>query len=471
LIVIDRLPWPLRSPTLALLTLAVILPSALLFGLCLWLGVVPFLLDLDLLIACALIVLLARRGWRTAAAWGGAVLVVLVCAVPVLRTLGLVYIADPALILGYLPFWRLWPWGAFAGVFVAVALATLTLGAGLRALPCDRARVLPVIAALLLTQTVDAALGSSRFGPGFVTTGVNISTSSAYQVYAVTRQMIQTPRFKALGPVTDSAMAHALQAPRPRMLSVAVESWGWFADPVLNERVLAAVRRSAGDQLDVAVSLHEFAGGTLSGELRELCGRYTRGVPSAEDLAALPEGCLPERLRRAGFATQASHGNQASFYDRARVYPALGFGARVFQPDFPREAAGACPWSVFAGPCDRQVLTDAITFLNAHPRAFAHVMTLDTHLPLRARTPADRACDDLPGVTEVELCVYVHRFSDLLREITELVRDGKIDRAYVYGDHAPPFADGSLRAAFLARQVPFLVLDRRGEPSVTGAPR
>lgn len=449
-----------RSPTLMLLTLCVILPSALLFGLSLWLGATPFLLNLDLLVVYALVVWMARRGQVSLAAWAGAGLVIVVCAVPVLRVLGLVYIADPALIPGYLSFWRLWPWAAFSGAFAALAAAYVGLALVLpRARPAG-ARVLPVLVALLSVPTVDAVAGGSSLSPGLLLLGLNVSTSSAYQVYATARQIALTPRFQVVATPPRSAMGHALANPTQRILSVAVESWGWYRQDALNHRLLRDARAAAGEKVHVEVFLQDFVGSTLSGELRELCGVLSRGVPRPAEVAGLHTGCLPQRLRAMGYETFAAHGNPPAFYDRAHLYPALGFDQRMFQADFQSDKSTHCPWAVFSGPCDRQVLESAVRFLGSRERAFAHVMTLDTHLPLRPRDGADRDCTDVSAEEDATRCIYIHRFSDLLLQISELVRDGAVDRAYVYGDHPPPYADVRHRDEFLSRQVPWMVMER-----------
>jgi len=91
-------------------------------------------------------------------------------------------------------------------------------------------------------------------------------------------------------------------------------------------------------------------------------------------------------------------------------------------------------------------------------------LTVDTHVRLQARTTADHACPLSEVMDDADLCLYVHRFADALDEIASGLATGPggADLLYLYGDHAPPYASGALRAAFDANRVPVLVLRRRG---------
>lgn len=461
-----ELPVRRRASTMALLLAIVIIPSIVLLGLSLWLGFVPFLLDLDLLVAYSVVVFLAQWFSVSLVATVGAVLVTVVCAVPILRGLGMVYITDPALIVNYLKFWRLWPWEEFVVPLAAVLGFVLFMFGMLRRCRPSQARIYPALIVLVLVQAVDAVGGGSHFGPGLVSLGVNVSTSSAYQVFAMAWQYVQTPHFAVVSRLRDSAADQALAKPAPRILSVAVESWGLLTEDVLNERIMSGLRAYVVQNYDVHRSDHAFVGGTLSGELRELCGVLSRGAPSKSDMLLLAPQCLPARLRAMGYSTFGVHGNHGAFYNRAVLYPELGFDQTIFQAAFMINKSDTCSGSVFTGPCDRQTLQTAVTYLKAHERAFAHVMTLDTHLPLRPRSIKDRDCSELPPLRDVDLCIYFHRFSDTLRAVGELVQSGEIDQIFIYGDHAPPYADARLRKAFDVGQVPMVVLDRKQGASV-----
>ena len=450
--------------TALLLLVVVILPSLFSAVVSLWFGHPPPLVNLDLFVCYLLIVLLARRGSALAVPVG-VMLVGLICIVPILRSVGWIYIVNPALVVGYLAFIKYWPWAAFAKVFV---LALLVIGAFaflLRRTPRASARLAPALVLLLFVQATDAISGASRFGSGLFSINVNISTSSAYQLFAMAWQWRQTAAFRVVSYLPDSMAAQLLTAETlpNRIASISVESWGLFRNPAWNELVLRKLRARVTSRYSVEFTSRPFMGGTLSGELRELCSIATRGVPSAFELSGdAGRHCVPAHLVTQGYATWAGHANFGEFYDRRVLYPAMGFQKSMFKNDFGPLARTACAGGVFAGPCDTLVLRAAADFLASRLAAFVHVMTLDTHFPLRARTMADHTCP--PGVApaDADLCLYVHRLADSLDEIASSLAStpNGADLLYLYGDHAPPYTGGALRAAFDPNRIPVLVLTR-----------
>lgn len=458
-----------RRSSALLLLVVVVLPSLFSAVVSLWFGHPPPLVNLDLLVCYVLIVVFARR--RSALGVPvGVVLVALICAVPILRSVGWVYIADPAQVAGYLAFIQYWPWAAFAKVFGAALLVIGAFAWLLRRTPRASARLAPAVALLLLVQAADAISGASRFSSGYFSLNVNISTSSAYQLFAMAWQWSQTPAFRLVEslPVSMAAQLSTAEVLPPRIASISVESWGIFRNPAWNDLVLRQLRSRVALRYSIEFSSRPFMGGTLSGELRELCGAATRGVPSVEELSGSVGGrCAPAQLVSKGYATWAGHANFGEFYHRVHLYPEMGFQKSMFKNDFGPLAKTTCPGGVFAGPCDSLVLRTAADFLASRPAAFVHVMTLDTHFPLRARTMADHTCPPDEAMDDADLCLYVHRFADALDEIASVLASaiGGADLLYLYGDHAPPYAGGALRAAFDPNRIPVLVLRRRDSGS------
>ncbi len=98
---------------------------------------------------------------------------------------------------------------------------------------------------------------------------------------------------------------------------------GLSGDPLAPE--LRALWDAAGDSHAMSP---EFGGGTANPELEILCGTPTRlifpGIAFATSVRhAIP--CLPELLAGSGWTTAAFHPNVPSFWNRAAVYPRLGF--------------------------------------------------------------------------------------------------------------------------------------------------
>jgi phosphoglycerol transferase MdoB-like AlkP superfamily enzyme len=199
--------------------------------------------------------------------------------------------------------------------------------------------------------------------------------------------------------------------------------------------------------------------------MRELCGLLVDGVPGVAAAKRLGEACLPARLQREGYATLGVHGNVRQFYNRMRVYPMFGFGKTMFLDDFTarRGTMELCEDDAFSGVCDRAAVAEALQFIAAQPRAFAHVMTLQSHFPLVESDLGTADCTRYPELAQPDLCLYANQQSEVLRRIGQQLRGTTAppDVVYIYGDHAPPFALESLRGAFAQGKVPYLVLTRK----------
>lgn len=170
--------------------------------------------------------------------------------------------------------------------------------------------------------------------------------------------------------------------------------------------------------------------------------------------------CLPARLGRRGYDTWALHGNGGEFYSRKTFYPLLGFRHAEFYDDFKRRSDRnpQCSGTVFQGICDEQVYQRALNLFDG-TRRFVHVMTLDTHLPVRsAQFPSCSASfkDD------AGLCGYDRLVERSMRQLGEALRRAKSkpDLIFIYGDHAPPFAGQAARDVFHPDRIPFLRLRR-----------
>ena len=142
----------------------------------------------------------------------------------------------------------------------------------------------------------------------------------------------------------------------------------------------------------------------------------------------------------------------AEFYDRLRAA-------------FP--TAQSCDGTVFHGLCDEQVYARAMELFDGGKR-FVHVMTLDTHLPVRSAEPPSCSTE---YAGDPALCGYDRLLGRSLTQLGRALARATIkpDVVYVYGDHAPPFATQASRQVFDAGRVPFLTLTRRRVPPGTPA--
>lgn len=268
---------------------------------------------------------------------------------------------------------------------------------------------------------------------------------------------------RTLTPFVGGSMARdlAVAVPSQQILSIAVESMGFANDPVRRALLVQPLVQTVGAYYSVTTGSHPFKGSTQPGEIRELCALQANGIPNTPALLARLNECLPAKLRRKGYDTQALHGNGPLMYDRRVVYPAMGFSHSWFDTDLRHLLADSrpCPGMAFGGVCDADLFARALSLFDGR-RRFVHVMTLDAHLPLEDVTPLRCAAafrlDD-------SLCRYAQvtraSFAALGRQVAAARHPP--DLIVIYGDHAPPFAAIQARQAFSQREVPYIVLRRR----------
>lgn len=449
--------------TLQALLVICVLPNAVVYVLAGHFGYQPAIANIDFIAAFFGTVVLAKRSSVAAAAMCATVVFLLVCS-QVVASLASIYIGDIRFMGDYLGFIGDWPWQLISFWTAVGVLAFAAYGYIVARLPLKNAAAWPAIALGIALAGIDFASGGTQWS-GKVT-GLNVATSSLNTL----RELIFLPV-----PTDDSpaepdqqSMAHQIRTSGDRLpsriLSVAVESWGAFANPRIDDSIIAGLREAVAGRYAVEATRHRFRGTTLAGEVRELCGYLIARSPTLEDIAQFDEACVPLFLSDRGYSTWAGHGNRGTFYDRRRVYPALGFR----QVSFDKQFAGAddhqiCPkYLFFPGACDRLAFRAALAFLEAKPKAFAHVMTLDTHFPLRPDAGRRVECPSGLLLDDESLCLYVRRISEVLRELAaELTRASNgPDAVYLYGDHRPPYAVTFLREAFAPESVPFVKLTR-----------
>ena len=421
----------------------------------------PGLFDLDYAIvpvvhALALIVVTRLAGPASIG------LTVVLMAADLFSTITQIYFAGPAMVLDYLPFISLWPWRWIGAITLGIAAVSLPLVIGILGSSLRRR---PAIVAIVLLATLLAAsdrvalrLSSvTRPMPNLASSGMlDVLHPSIAQIIDEVRD--RTPRLQRATSPTLASSIRAEHVQPARILSVSVESWGRLRDADADAAMVSPLIAGLHDRYAVTEDgLHEFYGATLAGEVRELCGlKETGGVPRGAEQYTQLRDCLPAWLARRGYRTVAVHGNAGSFYRRARLYPMMGFTENWHYEQMHGQVRSLCSY-LFVGICDRDAARIAMTAFDATPKAFVHLMTLDTHLPL---PPATAGCRVDP---EPDLCAYRHAIARSLGVIAVAVRSGRVlpDLIVVYGDHAPPFIDARLRARFVDGEVPFLVLRRR----------
>lgn len=421
--------------------------------------------NLDLLLICIIGIFAARRAPRLACAF--VILgITFVLTIQVSLGLGAIYIDNPALIREYLQFIPFWPWRLISFWLAIAVVALVALYLLLLRVRIAAARVSPFVIVLCIIAALDLA---GRTSVGFTLVGENIATSSAVRAFKLGRMWATTEGFTAKPwtvPMTVQDVLHEPTLP-PRIVSVAVESFGLFNNAKVNAGIVEPLRAALGDKFELTVGKHDFEGATLSGEMRELCNQRTFGTPQRVQVLPYQSKCLPQILASRGYGTLGIHGNSRFFYNRADVYPALGFRKTLFYDDFIREPSppAKCKTRAFDGICDSATLRTALDFVASQPKAYAHVMTLDTHFPLGPTALGDDSCarwaaDDLQNS---DLCLYANQMSNLLAGLGKQLAADKNppNVVYIFGDHAPPYAVATDRMAFDRKHVPYFVIHKR----------
>ncbi|MFN7398042.1 MAG: sulfatase-like hydrolase/transferase [Sandaracinobacter sp.] len=422
-----------------------------------WLaGMDPPSINLDYFVLGALAIGVAPRSPATARA----LLVVgfpAILAIQFLQSALLPYMSGLAEGLSHVRYVSTWPWRSILPPFLLLAVAVFAIMVAARRTDLESQRAWPLVATGALVLLADAFGPASSLPARVRLYDVNIATSSAWVLTTEIRRSAMGPPEALIltGPTMRNDLA---RTDAPRILSIAVEAFGIYKD----QRAQDALVKVLVDGLpDYEADYVERArhGATLAGELRELCALRLKGTPPVSMIEPFADRCLPRMLRDRGWATIGLHGHHGGFYNRAPIYEAIGFAERRFRKDMQQPDPPPCMRSLFGGICDVIVLQNALEFLSAHPRALAHVITLDTHFPLQRDGLADPVCP----MQDDRICRYDTRMRSALEGIRHAIASAPAapDIIYVYGDHPPPFAQADAQDQFKSDRVPVIVLRRR----------
>lgn len=201
------------------------------------------------------------------------------------------------------------------------------------------------------------------------------------------------------------------------------------------------------------------SGSTLDGELRELCQLQS----SSYNLTGVMEQlsfCLPNLLKRKGYATAAFHGATGMMYDRYRWYPAVGFQKQVFFEGriWPRRCYS------FPGACDIDILPEIERFFEGKGKRLAYWLTLNSHSPYDVKDIAgepqfDCAAYSINGNSEICRNLLLHaQFFAGLAGLLSSASMANVDVILV-GDHVPVIMNVADRQKyFMDSAVPWVRL-------------
>lgn len=201
--------------------------------------------------------------------------------------------------------------------------------------------------------------------------------------------------------------------------------------------VTPTLERLARESLTFAHAFTQAAQGTTSdAEFAATCSMYPLEAGAVfTDRYDARFRCLPRILRERGYRTVAMHANWPNFWNRDRMYPAVGYDAFLSIRDFDRAPV------IGLGLSDARFFEQAVERLAASPRPFyAMLVTLSNHAPFDdAALARTLPLGPLAGTYVGDYLDSVHDADAALGTLVERLRaTGLLDTSIlvVYGDHA-----------------------------------
>lgn len=258
-----------------------------------------------------------------------------------------------------------------------------------------------------------------------------------------------------------------------KLMLIVVESWGMPKDNTWLQWQLASLREHPERLQILQQGNVAFGGGTVSGELRELCTAKPSSIlvdsTIAQKLANQGLDCWPQRLARQGYATHSLHAASGSMYNRADWYPVIGLQTPVFMPDFPEKAERCFS---FPGLCDISLVDHVAHVFSAQQPTFLYWLTLNSHLPYDARDIHNGRQCPAPAETPVSVCRYLRISGEFFDALTQLLLRPEMQGTdvVIVGDHTPPFPEAEARQMFDPRHVNYLHLQVKASSAPRKAP-
>ena len=251
---------------------------------------------------------------------------------------------------------------------------------------------------------------------------------------------------------------------RPNVVLVLVESWGLAADLIVRDSLVRPYSEAALQaRYHVTQGTVPFYGSTVAGEARELCGNRI-GTHILDISANESQACVPDQLTSHGYHSLAVHGMDGLMFNRTHWYTNLGFEDQWFRNRFRQEGLPDCQ-GAFTGTCDAAVagwIARRLEKGNQIPD-FLYWVTLNSHLPvpIPSALPAGASCSLTPLLDkQPAFCSWYQLVANVHNSVFTVAM-GKLNRPTVFvivGDHAPPFANPTLRSQFSETVVPYVLL-------------
>jgi phosphoglycerol transferase MdoB-like AlkP superfamily enzyme len=237
--------------------------------------------------------------------------------------------------------------------------------------------------------------------------------------------------------------------------------------------VTPSLDRLAGESMTFTRAFSQIRQGTTSdAELLAGCSLYPLETGAVfTERYDVDFRCLPEVLREAGYHTVAMHANWPNFWNRDRMYPAMGYDTFFSIRDFDRTPV------IGLGLSDARFVEQAAERLAALPEPFyAVLVTLSNHAPfVDPNLPRTLPLGVLEATAVGDYLNSV-RFTDaaLGALVDRLRATGLLDRSVlvVYGDHhgVPRSAPGTALLELPAHRADVWLLHEARVPLLVRLP-
>jgi hypothetical protein len=377
------------------------------------------------------------------------------------------------LYLQYIPIYRLIGYACLLLVYAIGTAMVLRISLGNHRRQWAKQMVCVLLGLCLLAATVDLLLGRfNRYHVGPQLGDVDVRrtiilrapvSTILYGVFLGVSHARSTSS-QPLNSALSQAMAEIPVSSKPDVVLVLTESWGLANDDRVNQAQMQPYRNPAIDAIyRVQTGSVHFAGPTVTGETRELCGD-SQGLASINGPDEYFARCWPARLKGAGYQTFAVHGFASGMFNRWLWYRMFGFDNRTFLPELKQNGAAMCG-GAYLGICDANVahwIGDRLLTHRDERPDFVYWVTLNSHLPVprQLQNLSLQQCAALGIDQQQSLCTW---FTLVLRVQQSVARialsPGLRPTVFVIvGDHAPPFLRSETRNQFSQTMVPFVVL-------------
>jgi hypothetical protein len=253
-------------------------------------------------------------------------------------------------------------------------------------------------------------------------------------------------------------------AAMPNVVLVLVESWGLDVDSSVRDSLVRPYSQpDLRAKYDVLQGTVPFYGSTVAGEAQEPCGTKI-GSHILEVTANESLECVPDQLTSLGYRSLVLHGMDGHLFSRSNWYVNIGFREQWFRNQFRQEGLPDC-MGAFTGTCDAAIagwIGQRLEKGDENPD-FLYWVTLSSHLPvpIPSALQGGASCSLTPLLSQQPtLCSWYQLVANVHDSVSRLSM-AKLARPTVLvivRDHAPPFANPTLRSQFSSTVVPYVVL-------------